>query len=193
MTVKIATVPSFPQAADAVVRVWEDAGKPKLLRFEGFDGVGKSGLAKLVASRIGAEHVEGDTFACKRDVPTPYWECLSARDLEDAIGEAVESDAPVILDAVCLEKVAPSRRWGRGFVVYVKRLSFNNTNPIWHGGFWLEDEDETPPYEPHHGIVQYHREFSPHERADLISAGRKTYSSAGLMPSADWAPADCAR
>jgi hypothetical protein len=42
MTVKIATVRTFEEAADVVVRIWREANEPKLLRFEGFDGVGKS-------------------------------------------------------------------------------------------------------------------------------------------------------
>jgi hypothetical protein len=166
MVVKIATVPTFGKAADVVVRVWQEAGKPKVLRFEGFDGVGKSSLAKLVAPRIGAEHVEGDKFAFRPDVPTPYPGCLRREEFEAEIGAAIGSGKPVILDAVCLGEVAPSSRWGRGFVLYVKRLSFNNQDPIWHDGFHLEDEKET--HQPRHGILQYHRQFKPHEGADLI-------------------------
>jgi hypothetical protein len=45
MNMKIATVRTFGEAADVVIRVWREASDPKLLRFEGFDGVGKSGLS----------------------------------------------------------------------------------------------------------------------------------------------------
>jgi hypothetical protein len=166
MTVKIATVPTFEAAADVVVGIWREVIESKLLRFEGFDGVGKSGLARLVASRIGAEHIEGDKFAFKPEAPTPYPGCLRQAELDAAITAAVASGKPVILDAVCLDEVMPSSRWGRGFVVYVKRLSFNNQNPMWHHGF--EIEDEVPEDEPHRGIVLYHQKSKPHERADLI-------------------------
>ena len=166
MPVKIATVPTFEEAAEVVIRVWEGAAKPKLLRFEGFDGVGKSGLAKLVAPRIGAEHVEGDKFAFKPEVPTPYPDCLRKDELDAAVSSAVATGKPVILDAMCLDEVAPSARWGRGLVVYVKRLSFNNQDPMWHHGF--EIEAEAPKDEPHRGIVQYHQQTKPHERADVI-------------------------
>jgi hypothetical protein len=168
MIVKIATVLTFEQAADVVVRVWQEAGKPKLLRFEGFDGVGKSGLAKLVAPRIGAEHVEGDKFAFKPEVSTPYPGCLRRGEFDAAISAAVSTGLPVILDAVCLDEVAPRRRWGRGFVVYVKRLSFNNVDPMWHEGLRLEEGEDAPSLEPHRGIFEYHRSHKPHERPDLI-------------------------
>jgi hypothetical protein len=174
MAVKIATVQTFETATNVVVCVWEQAGKPKLLRFEGFDGVGKSGLAKLVAQRIDAEQVEGDKFAFRPDSPKPYPECLRKDEVEAAIMSAVATGKPVIFDAVCLDEVAPISRWGRGFVVYVKRLSFNNPDPIWHDGFHLEDEEQKPDNEPHHGICEYHRASKPHERADLIIELRET-------------------
>src|SRR5258707_7050127 len=139
MTVKIATVLTFGQAADVVVSIWREAKNPKFLRFEGFDGVGKSGLAKLVASRISAEHVEFDKFAFKPATPLPYPGCLRQAQLDAAISAAFASGKPVALDAVCLDEVAPISSWGRGFVIYLKRLSFNNQNPMWHHGFEIED------------------------------------------------------
>jgi hypothetical protein len=76
-------------------------------------------------------------------------------------------EKPLVLDAVCLDEVAPISRWGRGFVVYVKRLSFNNSqNPMWPPGFAIEDD--APELEPHRGIVLYHKRSKPHERANLI-------------------------
>ena len=166
MTVKIATVSTPEEAADLVVLTWREAGKSKLLRFEGFDGVGKSGLAKLIAQRIDAEHVEGDRFAFKPNAPTPYAGCVRQAELNAAIEAAVASGKPVALDAVCLDEIAPSSKWGRGFVVYVKRLSFNNQHPIWHPGLHLEGE--APEREAHRSIFLYHQKSKPHERADLI-------------------------
>ncbi|WP_441254300.1 hypothetical protein [Bradyrhizobium sp. 613_E4_N2_2] len=167
MTVKIATVRTFEEAADAVIRVFLASNNPKLLRFEGFDGVGKSGLARLVASRIGAEHVDFDNFAFRPETPTPYPGCLRRAELDAAINTALASGKPVALDAVCLDDVAPMTTWGRGLVTYVRRLSFNNQyHPLWHNGFAIEDEP--PKDEPHRGIVLYHKKAKPHERADLI-------------------------
>lgn len=167
MTAKIATVATFEEAASVVVREWEKASKPNLLRFEGRDGVGKSGLAKLIAPQIGAVHIEGDKFAFKPDVSTPYSACLRKAELETAISAAIGTGTPVILDAVCLDEIAPRSRWGLGFAVYVKRLSFNNPDPIWHYGFDLDD-CENDLEEPHRGILEYHRRSRPHDSADLI-------------------------
>ncbi len=75
-----------------------------------------------------------------------------------------------------------SRRPKHKGTSYVKRLSFNNQDPIWHDGFHLEDEEENHPHEPHRGILQYHRQFRPHESADLIiefpDIGHKIYNFA---------------
>jgi hypothetical protein len=166
--VKIVTVATFEKAADVVVQIWENAGKPNLLRIEGFDGVGKSGLSKLVADRIGAAHIEVDKFAFKSEVPKPYRDCLRREELEVEICSVVAKKGTTILDAVCLEEVAPSSRWGRGFVVYIKRLSFNNPDPIWHEGLELEDELGKSLGELHLGLLLYHKSFKPHEHADLI-------------------------
>ena len=166
MAVKIVTVQTFDAAARRIVEHWMRLGKPRIIRLEGFDGVGKSGLAKIIAPRMGANHVQGDDFAEKQETETPYPNCLRQLDLDQTIGSALASEHPVILDAVCLDQIAPSDRWGRGFVVYIKRLSFNNRNPIWQEGLWFEQDE--PANEPRRSIVEYHKQFKPHESADLI-------------------------
>ncbi len=166
MPVKIAPCPNFDAAAEKVVEVWRGAGSPKLIRMEGFDGAGKSGLAKLVKERIGAEHVEGDKFADKFADPPPYRDCLRRDEFDAELARAAASGRIVILDAVCLEEVAPSERWGRGFVVYVKRLSYSSNMPMWHPGLFLEDPP--PKKEVHRSIHLYHNEVKPHHTADLV-------------------------
>ncbi len=166
MSTKILTVGSFEEGADAAIWVWQNAGKPPVLRIEGFDGVGKSGLAKLIAEKISGTHVEGDRFTFMPEVPRPYQDCIRRGELDAVVTSALAMAKPIILDAVCLEEVLPSARWGRGFVIYLKRLSFNNSDPIWHAG--LDLQDEPPSDEPRRGIFIYHRSFQPHARPDLI-------------------------
>ena len=48
---------------------WTDAGNPKSIRLEGFARVGKTELAKLLVKLMGKEHVAGDHFLSKFDVP----------------------------------------------------------------------------------------------------------------------------
>lgn len=166
MTVKIVSVPNFDTAARKIIDIWRDAESPNLIRIEGFDGVGKSGLATLLRERLHAEHIEGDNFVSKLDAPLPYRKCMRQSELDHAIERAMSGGCVVILDAVCLEEVAPSKKWGRGFVVYVKRLSFNNADPVWHEGLNLEDDP--PVGEVHRSIRLYHNEIRPHEAPDLI-------------------------
>lgn len=80
--------------------------------------------------------------------------------------DALSSNRTVILDAVCLEDVAPYSKWGVGYKVYVKRLSFNATNPAWSEGYNLEDDPPEP--EPHRSVHHYHLRCRPHETAQII-------------------------
>lgn len=164
--IKITTVPTFDAAVEKVLTAWNEAGKPRLVRFEGFDGVGKSGLARLFANRVGGVHVKFDDYITKSDIEQPYREFIRQPEADAATDAATSSGKIVALDAVCLDEIAPSTRWGRGFVVYVKRLSFNNWNPMWHEGLNLDDEQ--PDHEIRKSVVEYHRKFKPHLCADLI-------------------------
>jgi hypothetical protein len=166
MTIKVAPSSSFEIATDRIVQAWHTAASPKIIRIEGFEGVGKTGLAKLLIERVDGVHVAADQFVSKFDDPPAYRECVRQHELDVAIKNAVKSGRVTILDAVCLEEVAPSERWGRGLVIYVKRLSFNNADPIWHGGLNLEEE--APSNQFHRSIHLYHKGVKPHEKADLI-------------------------
>jgi hypothetical protein len=126
----------------------------------------KDRLANLVKERIGAEHIEGDKFVLKPNKPTPYRDCLRRDEFDAKLAKAIATGRVVIVDAVCLEEVAPSQRWGRGFVVYVKRLSYSSNVPMWHPGLHLE---KPPPkngsapfnsYLPQRGEAASHR--GPH-------------------------------
>jgi hypothetical protein len=74
LTVKIASCPTFESAAEKVVELWRDAERPNPIRLEGFAGVGKSGLAKLLVKLVGGEHIAGDHFVSKFDAPPSYRE-----------------------------------------------------------------------------------------------------------------------
>jgi hypothetical protein len=138
----------------------------KLVRVEGICGSGKTTIGrKLAASGVGL-HIEIDKFAAKSTEPPPYPQCLKQEELGNAIARAVETGKTVILDAVCLAEVAPAERWGRGLSIYVKQLSFNTSDPVWHEGFNFEDEP--PMIEPHRSVHAYHLKYAPHMNADLI-------------------------
>lgn len=160
----IVTIQSASEAAAALAARF---GDNKLVRLEGFCGCGKSTIAGFLSREYGAAHIEGDKFAVKPDAPRPYQACIRQREFDQAIDLALVERRVVVLDAVCLDAIAPTARWGRGLLVYVKRLSFNNPYaPIWHGGLNLEDAP--PACEPHKSVHRYHLSTRPHENADVI-------------------------
>jgi hypothetical protein len=137
-----------------------------LIRIEGVCGSGKTTIgSKLAENGIGL-HIEVDKFATKPPRPTPYPGCLRQAELDSEIDRAIQTGKIVILDAVCLDEVAPVERWGRGLKIYVKQLSFNFVDPIWHVGINLEDDPPTD--EPHRSVHNYHLNTLPHVNADLI-------------------------
>ena len=164
----ILTVPDFNAAAREIsLRFKRNPPKAPLIRIEGFCGSGKTSIARRLVSLIGGHHIEGDQFASKHNDPPPYPDCIRRNELDDAIEHALETESPLILDAVCLAEVAPVERWGRGLVVYVKQLSFNNPHdPLWHDGLSLEGDP--PDDQPHRSVHIYHLKMRPHEIADLI-------------------------
>jgi hypothetical protein len=105
---------------------------------------------------------------------------LKREELDTAIARAISTSTTVILDAVCLEEVAPVQKWGRGLRIYVKKLSFNNVDPIWHVGYNLEDEPPTD--EPHRSVHLYHLNTLPHMNADLIVEYPEEFHRLPKMP-----------
>ena len=139
---------------------------PKVIWMEGDCGSGKSSIAHKLAERGVGLHIEIDKFTVKPERPAPYSQCVKYHELDGAIAHALELRKKVILDFVCLGEVAPVDHWGRGLVIYVKRLSFNHVDPLWHLGFHLEDEPPTD--EPRRSVHLYHLRSLPHMSADLI-------------------------
>jgi hypothetical protein len=163
--VDIVTVPKIDEAVAAIVR---RLNATRLIRIEGFCGVGKTRLARRLSEFTGATHIAIDSFAFRPDQPLPYRDCIKRPELDAEIERVIASDALVALDGVCLDEVAPQERWGRGFLVYVKQLSFNNgTRPIWHAGIDLE-EGEPPNREPARSVFLYNAKVRPDHLADLI-------------------------
>jgi hypothetical protein len=162
---KIVTKSSTDQLADWITEFL--ARSPaKLIRIDGVCGSGKTTVSRKLAAKGVGLHIEADKFAVQQLNEIPYSQCLKQDELDAAIAGAIRTGQIVILDAVCLEEVAPVERWGRGLNIYVKMLSFNGAYPIWHAGFNLEDEP--PMIEPHRSVHAYHLKYTPHMNADLI-------------------------
>jgi hypothetical protein len=137
-----------------------------LIRIEGVCGSGKTTIAQKLQARGVGLHINADDFVTRPTVATPYPCCMKQNELDAAIADAIKTGKVVILEAVCLEEVAPFQRWGSGLNVYVKVLSFNSVDPTWHVGFKLEDPP--PLNEPDRSVHSYHLKYQPHMKADLI-------------------------
>lgn len=151
----------------------------RLPRDAGIQVLKKPIARKLTANAVSL-HIEFDKFATKRSRPTPYPQCLRTEELNNELTRATQTGKTVILDAVCLEDIAPVERWGRGLCIYVKQLSFNSIDPVWHVGLNLEDEPPTD--EPHRSVHLYHLKILPHTNADLIVEYPEEFHRLPKMP-----------
>jgi hypothetical protein len=93
----------------------------KLIRIDGVMGVGKSSLADLLRPELSAQIVRGDDYGSPSE--GPYTSRIQLRDFQADLARALAGTEWVIVEAICLEELAPETRFGRGLRVYVKRVS----------------------------------------------------------------------
>jgi hypothetical protein len=143
----------------------------KLLRLEGFMGVGKSSIALLVAENSPSARVIGtDKFPTPDAKSNDIRGRLDQTALRVAAREAMAESDLVIFEGVCLEEFLPSGQFGAGFRVYIKRVSLPSADCIlWHDGLNLDAPDYPADWLDQQ-ILDYHRIWRPHERADLCLA-----------------------
>jgi hypothetical protein len=138
---------------------------PKLIRIEAIDGAGKSTLAKLLSAELHAVLVQSDEFVTPFEERRAYREHVRLPDFQRTLRGAL-NQGWAIADGVCLEEIAPEEEFGRGFRIYVKRLSFNLPDqPWWHG---FDEDGAIPTREVDRSIHLYHFKHRPHEAADAL-------------------------
>jgi hypothetical protein len=143
------------------------ASVPQFIRVEGFMSVGKTLFATELAKRLRGQLISSDTFLVGDTSGRPYWQCLRLEELRDAVRALNGSDGPVVFEGICSRELLPPEKFGLGYVIYLKRLSFNNPEtPSWGEGYWLSGD--CPAQELHKSIHRYHLRFRPHEDAHLI-------------------------
>lgn len=161
-------VTGLGDAANKVAHAWRSSGQ-HLLRLEGFMGVGKSTVASLIAEQATVRIIHTDDFAVRSDAARTYREAVDLAALRAAATEVLSTGEKVIFDGVCLEQVLPSDDFGKGYRVYLKRVSLPVPEaPLWHDIYDLEREEAEDPL--HASIIQYHRDYAPHEHSDLSFA-----------------------
>jgi hypothetical protein len=154
---------------ELVKHIQESGVTPRLVRIEGVMGVGKSPLADMLADALDASpnaiHIDCE-FAYPDKSDRPYAEAIDVNALHTRLASLLQKPTWTILEAVCLGEVAPEDAFGRGFVVYVKRVAVLGPDVhLWHGF----DEGAAMPEDPlFRSIYCYHMRFRPHERADIL-------------------------
>lgn len=138
---------------------------PTLIRIEGVDGAGKSTLATALASYTGGYSIHGDDYVVPSHDQKPYVSHVKLDAFRRDLATALSSNRFVFADSVCLGELAPEATFGRGFRIYVKRLSFNVIDGIWHG---FDPHDPEPDEEIARSVYLYHMNYQPHENADAV-------------------------
>jgi hypothetical protein len=150
---------------ELVKHIQESGVTPRLVRIEGAMGVGKSTLAGMLADALNVIHVDRE-FASPAGSDRPYAEAIDVSALHARLASLLQNPPWTILEAVCLGEVAPEATFGRGFVIYVKRVAVLGPDlHLWHGF----DEGAALPESPlFRSIHCYHMQFRPHEKADIL-------------------------
>jgi hypothetical protein len=151
---------------ELVTAVQESGVVPPLVRIEGVMQVGKTPLADMLADALGASviHIERE-FAYPEKLDRPYAEAIDRDALHAKLTSLLQKPTWTIVEAVCLGEVAPEHQFGRGFVIYVKRVAVMGPDVhAWHG------LDEHGPFHDRldRSILDYHKHFRPHEIADVL-------------------------
>lgn len=143
-----------------------DLFREGILWIDGFNGSGKSHLAKAIVVEMSGEcailHVD-DFLVEQQGV---YFDAIRMNDLSEAIKSC---PGPLIIEGVCLSKVREHLDVKHGISVYVRRVGSN--------GLWYEEDECQITSEDMIRVDnnrlaielrQYHYDYQPFEKADYI-------------------------
>jgi hypothetical protein len=152
---------------DAVAEIVRSLqSKARLIRLDGFMGVGKSCLGRQLANAIRAVIVDSDDFVSPSEEERSYLECVDLSELRRAVAGRLDAGDTVVLAAVCSQKLVPPQASVPEFSVYLKRLSFSTPNwPYWHHD---PDVEDAPDRALERSIHEYHLDVRPHDSSSLI-------------------------
>jgi hypothetical protein len=136
--------------------------RSRLVRIDGVMSVGKTPLATMLAHELCASEVHRDCFQANLQRTELHPDQVNVDGFRSHLEWCLERSPVTVVEGICLEELAPSDRFGRGFGIYVKRISQSG---LWHG---FDELDETPNREWHRSIHLYHSNHRPHERADFV-------------------------
>jgi hypothetical protein len=152
---------------ELVQHIRESGVSPRLVRVEGVMGAGKTALADMLAGALSnGDVLHVDRLASPDESNRPYAASIDISALHAHLTSLLQKATWTILDAVCLDEVAPEATFGRGFVIYVKRVSVVGPDiHLWHG---FDEGAAVPEHPLFRSIHCYHMRFRPHEKADVL-------------------------
>jgi shikimate kinase len=167
-----------------------------VIAIDGFDGSGKSTLARELAEVLGIIHIDIDDYLEKNQ--GGYAKYLDYELLKKNIKQ---TNAPIVIEGVCIFAILEKLKIKHDLLVYIKRLS------SW--GFWIDDhlcdvngdidafivnenikhrefceldaQIDGGTFDPKdcsipkltEELIRYHYKFRPHEVADIIFEQKK--------------------
>jgi hypothetical protein len=162
--------------------VKESEVTPRLIRIEGVMNVGKSPLADMLAAELDVMDVmHGDCFAYQEKASRAYAQAIDRDAFRVRLGNLLREPKWTIIEAVCLGDLAPEDQFGRGFMIYVKRVAVLGQDlHIWHGFDEDHEPDDDSPLS--RSIHDYHAQFRPQEKADVLIVHPEEEHSFGDRP-----------
>ena len=132
----------------------------KRICIEGFCGSGKSPLASALSILPAMCILRVDSFCRERKGHETFFESIDTASFSSALQVMPQL---TIIEGILLRQIIPENDWNNYFWIYIKRFSKTG---IWHDGLNLSDD---PPACWLDGeVMQYHENFRPHEKADIV-------------------------
>ena len=154
---------------------------------DGWDGSGKTTIAKELAGRLGLIRYELDDYLHKHS--GGFLEHLQYTKLEKNLAEAINNASPILVEGICVLAVLNKVAIMSDVKIYVRRIQKSG---IWYEGLKKLDTSKTADEvieedkesarrwaelcedKPSEGterldyeIIRYHYQYLPHETADL--------------------------
>ncbi|MBY5374180.1 hypothetical protein [Rhizobium leguminosarum] len=128
-------------------------GQQKFIRVDGHSGVGKTRIAKALASELGWNHVRLDDFLDKADTKSRYENRVL---VNDVIARISDSSNGVILDGLWLDHLIQRDIFGPELRIYMR------------ASFAPEFDNDEKRRRAKLGTEIYHRRYDPARWADLV-------------------------
>ena len=170
ITTKPTEMQSFEELVECIRKI-ADSNVIEVIGIEGCLTSGKSYLGNQLIRAFKARLVSTDDSRNDKDhTSTPYLDTLDLSRMHTAIDDIMQTGKLVIVEGICLRCILKRIALTADLFVYVKRLSENIDDDVWHCGYDIEsfEEGEKQHQEPYISDLKYHSRVRPHERADLV-------------------------